>query len=276
MSTRGEPSARTTAITSNRWPALLGQLAVMLGTQVSRPAPACAARQGGRARRCASRAAQQSQQQPMRRRRQRQARMQAQRLAVCLVAPDRRLLWHHDGVRDTRRCPPDYTAPSLAAPFARAASLLPEPRWGILRVLLLRRSQAHLDDVLEPVPDARYETGAGCGGTDLLPNMPLCRGTWTHDRRVAGSGPDEFPVSALRHEGLAEGCPAQLREDLCKSRHNHAQSRATLPTQAPRFRHTAQKCRHPQPVHDRNGGTWLRRPVLLRFAANCDLTHMLR
>ena len=47
------------------------------------------------------------------------------------------------------------------------ASLLPEPRRGILRVRLPRQSQAHLDEALEPVLQALNETGTVYPGTEL-------------------------------------------------------------------------------------------------------------
>ena len=47
------------------------------------------------------------------------------------------------------------------------ASLLPEPRRGILRVRLPRQSQAHLDEALEPVLQALNAIGTVYAGTDL-------------------------------------------------------------------------------------------------------------
>ena len=51
--------------------------------------------------------------------------------------------------------------------LASEASLLPEPRQGVLRVRLPRQSQAHLDEALEPVLQALNETGTVYPGTDL-------------------------------------------------------------------------------------------------------------
>ena len=51
--------------------------------------------------------------------------------------------------------------------FASEASLLSEPRRGILRVRLPRQSQAHLDEALEPVLKALNQTGTVYPVTDL-------------------------------------------------------------------------------------------------------------
>ena len=51
--------------------------------------------------------------------------------------------------------------------FASEASLLSEPRRGILRVLLPLQSQAHLDEALEPVLKALNQTGTVYPVTDL-------------------------------------------------------------------------------------------------------------
>ena len=51
--------------------------------------------------------------------------------------------------------------------FSCEASLLPEPRRGILRVRLPRQAQSHLDEALEPVLQALNEAGTVYPRTDL-------------------------------------------------------------------------------------------------------------
>ncbi len=84
-----------------------------------------------------------------------------------------RMLAYRAELRLAEQLAPHLSRPEMAHEVIREtllsseASLLPEPRRGILRVRLPRQSQAHLDEALEPVLQALNETRTVYPGTEL-------------------------------------------------------------------------------------------------------------